>query len=125
MIRGDAPEREHQRALIRWCNVAVRQHPELAWLYAVPNAGRREGKTGKLMVAEGLKAGVPDVCLPVPRGGWHGLYIELKRPGKHVVRASQRAWLDALAGFGYRAEIACGWDAARELIVEYLTEPHA
>ena len=113
-------ERQHQRALITWANNARRAYPELRWLYATPNAGKRLGKAGALMVAEGLRKGVPDLTLPVPRGGYHGLYIELKRPGRYAVAPEQKEWLEGLRQNGYRAEIAVGWDAARELIVEYL-----
>lgn len=56
-----------------------RAHPELQLLYHVPNEGKRTWRTGARLKSEGLKPGVPDLCLPVARGKYHGLYVELKR----------------------------------------------
>src|SRR5690349_23481389 len=40
-------------------------------------------KERMMLVAEGLKKGVPDICLAAPKGVYHGLYIEMKvRPNK-------------------------------------------
>jgi hypothetical protein len=63
---------------------------------------------------------VPDICLPVPRGGWHGLYIELKARGGSASR-EQKQWLAALQRLGYRAELCVGWAQARRLIEDYMT----
>lgn len=63
---------------------------------------------------------MPDICLPVARGAWHGLYIELKRiKGSHIQR-EQVQWIAALEKQGYRARICKGWDEARKAIEEYL-----
>ena len=70
--------------------------------------------------AEGVKAGVPDICLPVPRGEWHGLYIELKRRERGRVSAEQTAWLEALMRQGYATAICRGWEDAKRVILAYL-----
>lgn len=116
-------EHDHQVNLFRWAGLMTRQHPELALMFAVPNAGKRTRRTGGRMVAEGLKSGVPDVCLPVPRQGYHGLWIELKKPGKYEVSAAQQWWLENLAQAGHRTALCVGWDEARETIVTYLEMP--
>ena len=89
-------------------------------LYAVPNGGNRNIVTARKLKAEGVKPGVPDVCLPVPRGDYHGLYVEMKRQKGGVVSPEQKAWLQALKGQGYRAEVCKGaaeaWDVIREYI---------
>lgn len=118
MPRDD--EHAHQVALFAWRDRVLRQYPELALLFAIPNGGARSPRTAARLKAEGTRAGVPDICLPVPRGDWHGLWIELKRPGRHAVSPVQREWLAALGAYGYRAEVAVGWDAARDVIVDYL-----
>ena len=43
------------------------------------------------MKRQGVKAGVPDICLPVARNGYHGLYIELKA-GKNKATKNQEKW---------------------------------
>ena len=113
-------EAEEQRALFRWAALAAGAHPELRLLYHVPNEGRRSVVTGRRMKAEGMKPGVPDICLPVARGGHHALYIELKRREGGRVTESQRQWLSDLTDAGNRAVVCKGWDAAREEIEQYM-----
>ena len=115
-------EHAHQVALFSWADNMRRKYPELAYMFAIPNGGVRAARTAARLKAEGVRRGVPDVHLPVPRGGHHGLWIELKRPGRHAVTKEQKAWIAGLAAMGHRAEICVGWDAARELIVEYLEQ---
>lgn len=39
---------------------------------------KRDKATAVALKRQGVKAGVPDICLPVARNGYHGLHIELK-----------------------------------------------
>lgn len=118
MTGGD--EHAHQVALFAWADAVRRQHPELRWLHSVPNGGARSARTAGRLKAEGVRRGVPDVLLDVPRGGFHGLRIELKKPGRYSVTPEQREWIAGYIERGYRAEVCVGWIAARDLIVEYL-----
>jgi len=72
------------------------------------------------MLAEGLKKGVPDLCLPVARGKHHGLYIELKKPKGSRLSTDQEMWISALQKQGYRAQVCYGWREARDTILSYL-----
>ena len=120
-MTGD-DEHAHQVALFQWADNVRRQFPELRWLFAVPNGGQRSARTAARLKAEGVRRGVPDVLLDVPRAGYHGLRIELKKPGRHSVSSEQREWIAGYQERGYRAEVCIGWIAARALIVEYLTQ---
>jgi hypothetical protein len=62
-------------------------------LFAIPNGGARHKAIAGKLRAEGVRAGVPDICLPVPRGEYHGLFIELKRPKGGHVSEEQEAWI--------------------------------
>lgn len=73
-----ANESEEQRSLFVWATIAAGKYPALNLLFHIPNEGKRSPWTGARMRSEGLKSGVPDLCLPVARSGYHGLYIELK-----------------------------------------------
>lgn len=117
-------EHAEQAALFRWAEFARSRLPELALLYAVPNGGHRHKATAARLKAEGVKRGVPDVCLPVARGGAHGLYIEIKTErGKPT--PEQLGWIRALRRQGYAAEVCRGWESARSMIEHYLTaDPH-
>ena len=115
-----ASEHQEQAALFRWAGFAAARWPELALLYAIPNGGHRHKAVAARMKAEGVKRGVPDLCLPVPRGNHHGLYVELKTADGSASRA-QRQWLTALQRQGYRVAVCRGWEAARAFIEDYLT----
>ena len=86
-------EAGEQAALFAWARLAEKQHPELALLFHVPNGGRRDVIEAAHLKAQGVRAGVPDLCLPVARGGYHGLYIELKA-ARGRVQDTQREWID-------------------------------
>ena len=100
--------------------MAQGRYPELRWLYHVPNEGKRTRNTGARLAAEGLKRGVPDLCLPVARKGCHGLYIELKAIRGGRLSPEQVEWLDALTRQGYMAACCKGWEEAADMIVGYL-----
>ncbi len=126
----DAPERERKKPvqreaseqveLFKWVSRAQAKHPELSLLLHVPNGGRRDAISGARLKAQGVRAGVPDLLLPVPRQGWAGLWIELKA-GRGKVSDVQSAWIDNLRGQGYRVEVCRGWEAAKRTLEEYLT----
>lgn len=113
-------ESEEQQALFRWAQLQAGAYPELQWMYHIPNEGYRHPATGHRLRAEGLKRGVPDICLPAARGGYHGLYIELKRTRGGVLSAEQLDWLAALSEAGYAATVCRGWEEARRCILNYL-----
>lgn len=113
-------ESAEQQCLFRWAAYQSATWPELRLLYHVPNGGKRGKAEAARFKAEGVKAGVPDVVLPVARGTWHGLYVEMKRQRGGVVSADQKGWLAALEEQGYKAVVCKGWEAAAEAIMAYL-----
>lgn len=113
-------EAEEQVALFRWAaDFAKIKYPELDLLYHVPNGGSRNAIEARHLRQQGVKAGVPDMCLPVARGKWHGLYIELKA-GKNKTTQLQDMWLENLRKQGYVAEVCYGWRQAAEVLEVYL-----
>lgn len=116
-------EESEQAALFEWAAYNDELVPELAALYAIPNGGYRHVKTAVTLKRTGVKAGVPDICLPVPRDGKHGLYLEMKRRKGGEVSVSQRTWLNFLAGQGYATAVCRGWEEAVQVISAYLGLP--
>lgn len=122
-------EHDAQAAVFQWAKLAEGTLPELQLLLAIPNGGHRHIAVAKKMQAEGVKAGVPDMLLPVARGGFHGLWIEMKadgsrpkRPGsKGPLSEEQRRWLQALNDQGYRAAVCFGSREAIDLLTQYLS----
>lgn len=113
-------EESEQTALFSWAAYEAGRWPELRLMLHIPNGGYRSKAEAGRFRAAGVKGGVPDILLPVARGGFHGLWIELKRKEGGRVSAGQRGWICELRAQGYRAEVCCGWDAARQVILEYL-----
>ena len=112
-------ESQEQTLLFKWAGWNHTTYPELEMMYAVPNGGKRDIVTATHLKAEGVKAGVPDICLPVPRGGYHGLYIELKVHGNKPSEL-QESWLRRLSEQGYFTAVCYGWYEAAETIKRYL-----
>jgi VRR-NUC domain-containing protein len=112
-------ERRHQVALIKWVRAVSDTHPVLNLLYAVPNGGHRNLYVARKLKAEGLRAGVADLCLPAARRGYHGLYIEMKSEEGAATKA-QKAFLRGVLEEGYCTVIAGGVDEARDALMWYI-----
>ena len=115
-------EAEEQATLFSWARMVSGRRPELKWMFHVPNGGERGKAEAARFKAEGVKPGVPDIFLPIPRGPYHGLFIELKRQKGGRVSAEQRIWLEALLTQGYMATVCYGWKDAAATIEDYLDE---
>ncbi len=132
-------EHEHQAELFRRLAAVVDDYPEADLLFAIPNGaklpysrgadGQRFSRQGAILKQEGLKAGVPDMFLPVPRTfrragarpvAWHGLFVELKREKGGRLQDSQREWHYFLRRQGYACAVAYGHQQAYEIIIAYL-----
>ncbi len=108
-----------QAQVIAWANRQVKVYPELAWLFHVPNGGHRDVAVAGKLKGQGVKPGVPDLCLPVPRFGKHGLWIEMKTQDGQV-RKPQKAWIVFLREAGYQVEVCRSFDDARAVLLSYL-----
>jgi hypothetical protein len=116
------PPTEHaeQADLISWAQYRSATMQELKTLFAIPNGGARHTATGKKLKAEGVKRGVPDLFLPVPRGNYCGLFVELKRRSGGRLSPKQKEWCEFLRAHGYAAEVCRGWEHAAHVIENYL-----
>ena len=112
----------HQYAVMLWSQQAgVRQKwPELAMLYHVENERQCSPQQAARRKRMGVKKGVPDLCLPVPRGQYAGLYIELKTP-KGRTTPEQDWWIEHLNAAGCFAEVCHGWESAVRVIEWYMS----
>ena len=116
-------ESGNQEALFEWASYNQRRFPVLEYMHHIPNGGRRDKTTAIALKRQGVKAGVPDIFLPASRGGWHGLYIELKA-GKNRTTEHQDHFLMYLHEAGYLTAVCYGWQTAAHIIELYLTKPH-
>ena len=120
-------EQGHQVFLMQWAHLQRATRPELRLLFAIPNGGLRHPAVAAQLKASGVKAGVPDLFLPVARGIWHGLWIELKAPAYPLYKKAagktsdeQERWLEDLYGEGYCCHVCHGWEHAQRVILDYL-----
>lgn len=113
-----------QAALFEWADRVKNQIPELEYMFAIPNGGKRPGRTAARMKRTGTKRGVPDICFAYPTGEWHGFYIELKAVYPDGTTGDptkeQLAWIERLRAVDYRAGVYYGWTAAAQAILDYL-----
>lgn len=94
-------------------------------IYAVPNFAGHLGtaasrvRAGAKAKREGRRAGIPDVCVDVARGAWHGLRLEFKTESGRV-RPEQKAWHERLRANGYRVEVVRSAEQAVLLLIDYM-----
>lgn len=111
-------EGEEQAALFDWAYLQRNTYPELDLLFHIPNGGSRNRLEAANLKRQGVKAGVPDLCLPVARGGFHGLYIEMKYE-KNKPTENQNEWMNALQNQGYAVAVCYSWEQASKVITDY------
>jgi hypothetical protein len=140
--KGMTPERlaiggtesAEQKALFCQCARNVGKYPELKWFFAIPNGGTR-GDTPELrairggqLVAEGVRSGVADTCLPVKRACYSGLYIEMKKKSAKPKKETSKGGLsDEQIEFGefvkkqdYAWYCCYGWQEAWACVEWYI-----
>lgn len=127
-------EAAHQTALFCWASLHRFKYPELEWMHHIPNGGSRGGDArsagiaGARLKAQGVKAGVADVFLPVRRGAYSGLYIEFKKPAlrpkkpgtKGGCSDEQLAFRDFVTVQGFGWVVCYTWEDAVGVIERYL-----
>ena len=115
-------EDTEQMQIINYCNSMSAYVPEYAMIYHIPNEGKR--KNGAKLKRIGLRKGIPDLCLPVPKIGFHGLYIELKKDASKKASKEQKEWLFKLEQQGYAVSICFGANEAINLITAYMNSDY-
>ena len=114
-------EHEEQAAVIQWWAGYAAQHkiPENL-LFAIPNGANKSMATAAKFKREGLRKGVPDLFLAVSRGGFHGLFVEMKRVKNSYASDDQNYFSCLLMGEGYEMYFCFGAEPAIRVIKEYL-----
>ena len=105
--------------MMDWVKLVKAQAPDLELLYAIPNGGHRNKIVAAKLKKEGVKAGMPDLHLPVARQGFNSLYIEMKAQGGRVSPA-QSEKIEALTQAGNAVYVCVGADAAIRTLSDYV-----
>lgn len=107
-------ESQEQKALIQFCD--YQNIP----IFAIPNGGKRNPKEAAELKRQGVKAGVPDLFVPVPAGEYHGCFIEMKY-GKNKPTKQQKEWMAKLSKNNYACYICYSCEEAVNYIRKYLS----
>jgi len=116
-------EFSHQVALFMWAALNMQRYPELRWFHAVKN----EEKSGSVVLgakakSSGVKSGVSDTCLPVRRGNYSGLYIEMKKPNGKPTK-EQLDFGSFVTSQGFLFAVCDHWEKAKDVLEKYLLLP--
>lgn len=106
-----------QQQCIRWFRIT---HGKLSgMLFSIPNEGKRARANASRMKAQGIVSGVADLMLMVARGGFHGLFIEMKSEvGRQ--NANQKRFQADAESQGYRYVICRDLTEFSDVIEKYL-----
>jgi hypothetical protein len=115
-------EAAEQEAVFEWASYMSMSIPELTLLFHIPNGGTRNKLEAQHLKKQGVKAGVPDLFLPVARGKYHGLFIEMKY-GENRPTTEQLQWAKNLIEQGYKCLVCYNWTSATNNIQQYLNLP--
>lgn len=113
-------EDAEQRALMEWATlVQVGDHTLQEILVHVPNGGGRSRVEGAVLKAMGVKAGIPDILLPMRTNAYGAGWWELKA-GRNKPSDSQLRWHAMLRSFGHYVQTYWHWHEAANDILRYL-----
>ena len=116
------PEADEQAKVIAWAERAYRLHPELypylRRLHCSLNGVKLSKTQAGIAKGQGMLRGVPDLFLPVPRCGLHGLYIEMKH-GSNKPTVEQKQFLDDSHKLGFATAVCYSADEAIREIMDY------
>jgi VRR-NUC domain len=120
-------ERHEQEAYFSWLRYLRHKGDKVSeYAYAIPNGAYRgfNRKAAAIQTdylkKQGMKNGVPDVCLAIPVAPYHGLYIELKRIGAPAPSTAQLGWHERLRKMGYWVGLCYGFEQAQHTTLWYL-----
>ena len=128
-------EEKLQTLCVKWARAMVGKYPELSALIHYPaEVGNRSDAKGAMIEGAKMKRlgkakGFPDLFLPVPKGGYGGLFIELKaKKGEFGAKTDgklsveQESWLAFLNKQGNLAVMIDNFEDFKKVVEEYLNK---
>lgn len=129
---GPSEHAEQARVIAQRDAKIAAGHEEFRLLTAIPNYARgKTARTGAIRRAEGLTPGMPDLVWLLPRAGFHGLAIEMKRIRRMTTKTKgireertktteeQDRILALLRAAGYLVAVCYTGDEAWDLCLRY------
>lgn len=123
------PEDQIQADFFVWVDLYRSRYPALDLIYAIPNGANKSKMARFIFKLTGLRSGVPDVHLPVPRLAhdpvsilWAGLWIEFKSK-TGTVTPNQKEWHAKLRAGHHRVDVCRTWQEGANAVIDYLDLP--
>lgn len=113
-------EYAEQVAVMDWARKNEKAHPALKYLFHIPNGGHRSKVAAARLKRAGVKKGVPDLFLPYPLKGYHGLFIEMKKLSGGKMSDCQRSYHSFLGEVEYAVYVCFNAEQAKKIICDYL-----
>ena len=123
-----ASEKKLHKAVCKYLRL---QYPDVIFLSDQSGLYTNRKVGGEMKLNRNPPQGIPDIIILEPKGGLHGLCIELKQKASDVFKLNgelkkndhterQANVLHRLSEKGYLAWFACGLDDAIEMIDDYM-----
>lgn len=110
-------ESDLQRAAVKWFRLQYSRYEFN--LFAIPNEGRRKITTAMFLKSQGMRSGVPDLFLAIPRLHYSGLFIEMKvAPNKPT--SNQLKMIEVLSNSGYLCKVCYTVEEFMNVVNQYL-----
>jgi len=122
MLIKQPTEHQEQVLFLSKLKYYYSRYPELMLIHATPNAAKRSVTGANYNKSEGLKPGVPDLNLPVARGEYGSLWIEMKKKKGGILSADQAFWINLLNASGNFAVVCKGAEEAEKILWAYMNE---
>jgi hypothetical protein len=116
--RNAQPEAIEQAKVIAWARANENNYPYLQLLHCSLNGVKMTKAQAGCAIAQGMLSGVPDLFLPVPKNGYHGLFIEMKYSSNKVTE-NQEKFLQNAANVGYAISVCYSANEAIKRIEDY------
>lgn len=123
--KRDNEESRIQKSCRRWWDSVCGDHGlDKRVLYSIPNGatlgyGQQSAIRRSILIDEGLRPKYPDLNFDVARGGYHGLRVEMKKPGEEP-DSGQLEYHDIIRAQGYRVEVCHSLLEFKCAVMEYL-----
>ena len=116
-------ESAQQAQVVEWSRWAYKtgKYPMLNMLHCSLNGVKLSGTQAKIAKGQGMLSGVPDLFLPVPKNGYHGLFIEMKSE-KGRVTENQHWFLTNADSLGYKTVVCYSAKEAISAIEAYYSQ---
>lgn len=118
------PEDRTRMAILDYCRL---RYPNLyETVIGIFNEGNRSRSTNKILPRLGLRKGASDLFFALPKNGYHGLWMEIKKDGwKYTISQkehieNQTKFINQMVSLGYMGKMVIGTDEGIKLLDAYM-----